>query len=475
MPQVTSSKSAYSRVYPGNERILFDGGENSKYDRTIIADNESPDCQNVIVDNGAVKTRFGIRKLNTATVGTLTANGLYTRHDNSGAESMVAFFGQHMYSLNGTTFVTVPSGQSQFTAGTRVGATEYENYLFIGNGIIDPYKYNSHLTRHGVPAPTTTATVASNATGVLTGQYRYAYTFVNSGVVQGNYSPVSATITAASATLRITSIGVAPISFGVNARRLYRTDSTGALATLARVTTLNDNTTTTYDDSTPDAGLGAAAPTDSGVPPKWRTAISHQNRIFCDDPTNPNFVWYSELAAPYTFGSTNFIRVGDNTNDIVRGLDIYDNSLVIRCDVAIYIVYMPSAHGSKSPFGAFNYNNKIMFPAVQSGKFVGFSAISGDAVDPSATLLTVSVAGSDLKSDPIEPEIFDVQEPYLGRITSMVYKNKGYTTVTTGLSNTTNNKIFTYDFTLDFIVRNGDYSSHKFRSSTRSQALNRSR
>jgi hypothetical protein len=46
---------------------------------------------------------------------------------------------------------------------------------------------------------------------------------------------------------------------GTTARRLYRTGSVGSQLRL--LTTLADNTTTTYSDSTPDASLGANAPT----------------------------------------------------------------------------------------------------------------------------------------------------------------------------------------------------------------------
>ena len=45
---------------------------------------------------------------------------------------------------------------------------------------------------------------------------------------------------------------------GTTARKLYRTVAGGSQLKL--VTTLADNVTTTYTDSTPDASLGANAP-----------------------------------------------------------------------------------------------------------------------------------------------------------------------------------------------------------------------
>lgn len=457
--------SAFSRIYPPEGRIFFDGGLDSNYDRAIIADNESADCLNVVANVGAIETRLGSKKLNTFSVGTFVANGIYTRHDNTGAQSMCAFFGQHMYTWNGNSFVTVPSAQSVWTAGSRITGAEYENYLFLGDGNTDPYKYNSHFTRHGVPAPTATASVASFATGLLTGGYNYVITYVNSAAVEGNISPVTSTFTAASATLRITSIPLAPVSFGVNSRRIYRT-TTGSITPYKRVATLSDNTTTTYDDNTADVGLGTNAPTDNGTPPKYKSSIVHQNRIFCDDPANPNFVWYSNLANPYVFASTNFIRIGDNTSDIVRGFAVYDNSLVILCDINQWIIYMPStdptqwvviklraSYGCKSHFGTFQYNNKVMFAAIQSDRFAGFAAISGATLDPSATILTVSSAGSDLKSDPIEKDMFNIQEAHLRNISAIAFQNKGYISVPYGTGQATNNRIYFYDFSISRLNR----------------------
>src|SRR5690242_11731953 len=151
--------SRHDVVFPAHGRALLDGGQNNKYERTIIEDNESPACQNVIFTNGAVETRQGNTKLNTAAVGSFTVDGIYTRRTSSGAESMVVFAGTHMFVLSGTTFQTIASAQSVFTAGVRVATTQYEDHMFIGNGGVIPYKYNgTYFTRHGVPAPASSVT-----------------------------------------------------------------------------------------------------------------------------------------------------------------------------------------------------------------------------------------------------------------------------------------------------------------------------
>ena len=218
--------------------------------------------------------------LNTASVGTFACDGLFTRHSNTGAESMVAWFNGTLYANDVATFVTVPSGQSIFTAGQRVGGAEYENYLFMGNGGSIPMKYkDNELTRHGIYPPTTTMTVATAATGsALTGQYQYKVSYVNSNLVESDVYGTTPTFTAASENIALTSIPVAPQSFGVDSRRLYRTENSGTV--FYRLATLSDNTTTTYEDAILDIDLGVAAPSDNGVPPNYKSIVYHSSRMF---------------------------------------------------------------------------------------------------------------------------------------------------------------------------------------------------
>jgi hypothetical protein len=460
------------RIYPEKGAVLFDGGLNTKFEKSIIEDNESPDCANVVFTNGAVETRQGAIKVNTTSVGSFVGDGIYTRRGNDLAETMIVWAGGYMWQLAGSTFTTVPSATSVFTAGVRMGAVMQEDYMFFGNGNVIPYKWNgSEFTRHGVYPPTTTMTVASNGAGLLTasGEYRYGVTFRNSNLVESDLSPLTATfvVSATSGQLRLTSIPVAPTSFGVNTRRLYRTSGTAGSTTFKLLTTLGDNTTTTYDDNIPDTALGAVAPSDNGVPPKYRVAIYLSNRLFVIDADNQNLVKYSNLNDPYTFASTNFIRVGDNTSDLAQALGILDGSLIIACEKSDTIVYMPSTDpsewkqelarttlGSKSPFGVANYLNKMFFPAVENGKFVGFAALAGSTVEPSASILSVSTAGSELRSDRIEPDMFNIQESMLGNISATVYRNRIYVTVPYGSGATANNRIYVLDYSMSNLRKN---------------------
>lgn len=463
--------SAYDVVYPAKGRVTFDGGLNNKFERSIIRDNESPDCYNVVFTNGAVATVGGSTKLNTTAIGSFAFDGLYTRRANTGAETMVAFAGGTAWQLAGATFTTIPSAQSVFTAGVRVGTTQYENHMFIGNGFVTPYKYNgTAFTRHGVPEPSTapTGTVSASGGTFPSAVYYYKVGFVNSAAAEGDVSTMSTAFSVAvNGSVELTGIPVAPTSHGVNSRTLYR--ASGTAGVFQRIATIGDNTTTTFSDTYFPAG--ATAPTDNGEPPVYSVACYHQNRLWVNDAANPNYVWYSNLFEPYTFASTNFIAIGDASFDLVKGLSVYDNAIAVMCENGMYLIYMPSTTptdwsvvktrsqvGGKSPFSTFLYNNKLAFGSMQNSKFVGFSALTGSAIDPEATTLDIAVAGSEFTSDRIEPDMFQVQEAYVGNISAMVFQNKAYISLTSGNGNTANNRVYVFDFSYSNLSKDQEAS-----------------
>ncbi len=234
--------SLYDVVFPPKERQVFSGGQNSKFPRSVIANNESPDCANVIFSNGAVETRLGTTKLNTAAIGSFVGDGIYTRRENSTlAETMVVFAGGTAWQLATTTFSTISSAQSVFTAGVRVGASQMENHLFCGNGYVIPYKYNGVAwTRHGVYGPSSSGmTGAVSATGGTfpAATFFYKVTNVNSASAESDVSTAStAFIVGANGSVELTGIPLAAQSHGVASRRLYR--ASGSAGAYARIATI---------------------------------------------------------------------------------------------------------------------------------------------------------------------------------------------------------------------------------------------
>ena len=452
--------TGYNIVFPAKGYQKFDGGMNSKFEKSLIKDDESPDCLNVVFSNGAVATREGTAILNTAAVSAQVGDGIYVRHTDAGAESMVVWAGGTAFVLSGTTFSTIASSQQVYTAGVRVCAAEYENHLFMCNGYVLPYKYNgSAFTRHGVYPTSASASFVSetSSTGLLNGSYNWKFTSVNSQAVESDISTATASYSLTNGKASITSIPVAPQSWGVNARNIYRTVAGGV--TYKYVGQIADNTTTVYTDNVADSALGVLAPDSNGVPPLYNTIAMFRDRLFVNDLSNPNYVFYSNLGDPYNFDPLNFFKIGDATSDLVRVLFVYDNSIMVGCNNSIhkiilddddpnfwYSVRLRTNFGCKSPFAPILFNNKALIPAMQNSKMIGFAAISGASIDPQSTTLDKSSQFSELKSDPIEPDIFGIQEAYITNISGLVYQNKAYFCVT--YSGTTNNRVYVADFSL---------------------------
>ncbi len=454
--------SRYDVIFPKDKRLTFDGGLNTKFERSLIQNNESPDCYNVVFTNGGVETRGGSTRLNTAAIGSFACDGLYTRRDNTSAETMVAFAGGTAWQLvNASSFTTIGSAQSIFTAGVRVGTAQYENHMFVGNGYVTPYKYNGVAwTRHGVPRASVsglTGTVSGGGS-LTTGTYYFKVAFVNSAAAIGDVSTATTgfSVTTTSGSINLTGIPTAPQSHGVNTRRIYEASAVGG--NYALIATLNNNTATTYA-VTGGETLSVAAPTDNGEPPIYSVAVYHQNRLFVNDAANPNYLWYSDLFEPYTFASTNFLPIGDASFDLIKGLDVYDNAVAVLCEASVTLIYMPSTdpadwqpkktrspYGSRSPFSTFQYNDRLALAGQQNGKFIGYIALRGSTLDAEATVLDRAVAGSDRISERIEPNMFDAVEAFQSNISAMVFKNKAYVTTTTGAGQTRNNICYVFDF-----------------------------
>ncbi len=455
--------SRFTKIYPDkqNGRVTLDGGLSSRYPRTLIMDNETPDCLNVQFNSGGAETRGGTTKFNTTAIGSFVFDGLYTRKARDDSQTMIAFAGGSAWELLTTTFTTISSAQSIFTAGQRVAATNYENQLFCGNGSIIPHRWTgADFVRHGVYPPATTHTAATNGAGTLTGGYRHKVTWVNSNLAESDLGPANATITVASQGILVSSIPVAPQSYGIGYRNIYRTLTNGSIWYYAGQ--IANNTATTFADNLSDSQLGVTAPVDNGVPPLYGNVVQFQDRLFTDDPSNRNYLWYSELGEPYTFKTTNFETVGDASGDLNRTITPYNNGIIVEGDVSITFIYMPdtdptnwvkvvldSSYGSKSPFGLALYNNVLFFPAVLKGKFQGIGALLGQTLAPSAEFLTTSKVGGNLTSTKIQDHMDLIQNAYIRNISAITFNDTIYFSVTSGSGNTTNNKIFILDFKND--------------------------
>lgn len=133
------------------------------------------------------------------------------------------------------------------------------NAMTIDHGSNILLKQGGNVNFTSVSAPTDpTATLIATGTGnVDAGTHSYAVTFINA-VGETNFDPTQPTVTTDSSHKQVSITNIATSSSAsVTARKIYRTKAGGS--TFYLLTTISDNTTTSYTDNTADASLGASA------------------------------------------------------------------------------------------------------------------------------------------------------------------------------------------------------------------------
>ncbi len=129
--------------------------------------------------------------------------------------------------------------------------------LFANNGLLAlPALANTTVTGIAVPGAPTLALAAGSNLGI--GVYDYAVSWVThdgAGSLIG--TPATITTTSANQAITLTNVPLGPSGIVVN-RNIYRTKVGGGAYYL--LVTLYDNTTTTVNDTTPDANLSAIQP-----------------------------------------------------------------------------------------------------------------------------------------------------------------------------------------------------------------------
>lgn len=187
-----------------------------------------------------------------------------------------------------------------FNAGDPDSAGDWANgYKFPGLKIYDTgssalYSYFNlgkrtagvYLT--GVASPLVGLAAGTPTAGgsCTTGTHSYKFTDVN-GTGETLPSPVSSTITCgANATVPLTAISVGPGD--TTSRKVYRTIA-GNTGNWLLLTTIADNTTTTFSDTVADGSLGAAAPSASTAWPTGTpiTGITYSTTTNCSNAASP--------------------------------------------------------------------------------------------------------------------------------------------------------------------------------------------
>jgi hypothetical protein len=310
----------------------FSGGLNTRDIDSKIKDNELSAIRDFVLDKkGALTVRDGYSSLFASEAGTdpiMSQGGFYK----TGATA------EHIFTS--ATSIYKRLAASTTTAAIKTGLTgdglvfdlhQFMDKYFMANGTDNIQVWNgSTIHDIGYPIPSTGVTAAEGAAGLLENkEYQYKVTFYyEDGESNPNATATSITPTA-SHKVELTAIPVDATGRAIY-RRLYRTAGDGS--TFKLLTTISDNTTTTYSDNNPDAGLGADMDEDNYYTyiSTCKYVMNHKGRMwYAGNATYPSRLYYSKSLVPESNPNTYYWDVGSNDGDIITGIMVNLGALVI--------------------------------------------------------------------------------------------------------------------------------------------------
>jgi hypothetical protein len=230
-----------------------------------------------------------------------------------------------------TNFLTSPSTiYTGLTEGEKCTFGILNDKLFISNGTDFPVVYDgTYAKQMGAPTAKDLGT-----SGVLTGTYYYALTYVIDGieVVLGT---ISNTVTVSSKTIDLDiPVGIATCT----ERKIYRTESNGTQLKL--LTTITDNTTLTFSDNNTDETLGDDIPsTNSECPKPQFITVKDEKLIGLGHADRPNYLYVTEFEVEVFFITSGVYDVSGvgNDNSPLTGLIEDYNQIVVFSEKHIYL------------------------------------------------------------------------------------------------------------------------------------------
>lgn len=314
----------------------------------VIPDNALPRMKNACLDSIGLGTailskRRGMSTMNATPVsGASAVIGNWAFFKRSGAtltqyHLLVSAAGRlDILAAAGTT----SNISTSLTAGSYYpDFAEANNLAFLVNGQ-DLKKTNGlALYPFGFVTPTLAPTIAGGAAGNHTGTYEARVTFIHTrgtAVAESSAGPTSSQVTVAAKQLDWTSIPTGDAQ--VTGRKLYLRN-TSTQANFYLVTTINDNTTTTYTDNLLDSALVTPGPdTAENNPPLSGQAYveAHRSRLFTSDGTS---LYYSKVDEVEAFDPDNVEPCNPDDGQRISALHSAHDVLMVFKTRSLYALY----------------------------------------------------------------------------------------------------------------------------------------
>ena len=239
--------------------------------------------------------------------------------------------------------------------------------------------YGNYYFRTMINPPAPTAALIETSGLLSDGVYRYTVIYVTDEGDSGTHSFYSNQVTVDSThqQINLTDIPIAPDEYNVTARKIYRTTGGGNIYILYRVTTINDNTTTSFVDNVADGSLDTA----DGF---YRKRNDAETSFFKDNGNKAylRFFYTDTYSTIMGASAARFLTTGNSL--VAFGSSAAYNTTTGGSFVAIgYSAMIANRTGSNNVaigYGALYYNqtghNNIAIGTYASS-IIGYTAVSG--------------------------------------------------------------------------------------------------
>jgi len=303
------------------------GGWSNNPNTDLIKSENMADCSNINLHRGGRETRGGIAEINeTPITDSVQVMGIFQFKKKSGTTIIVT----------GTTDGKIQKDYAtELKSGLQTGKyfdfTVFEDNLYICNGYNVPQVWDGALAAThglGLPAACIGALAGDGAGNVENGTHSYKVTFVTaSGETTGSSKSNVVTVADKTANGQVDLTGIAVGPTGTTSRIVYRTVA-GDAGDYKLLTTLGNNTATTYTDNVADASLTDTLPTTNTaalIPSDWtgtnfpKAMIKHgrgvSERLWAYGcPSNPEAIYVSTSGAA-EFPDATVIKIVIETGD----------------------------------------------------------------------------------------------------------------------------------------------------------------
>lgn len=235
------------------------------------------------------------------------------------------------------------------TTSRRMAFVTYNHLMIAGNGIDPLFVYDGASDNVTWDLASCKALVGSG-TGITATNISYRVQFV---VTTGDLISSATSNAIASAVNKSISLSNIPLGPGglTTARKIFRKDS---LTTGYRlVTTISNNTETTYTDTTADVSGQALLGTVTDEIPKGDILLIHRERLFlAGDPDNENKIYYSHPFVPHFIQQTSnldYMDVSKDDGDKITALRVQQGTMACWKQNNIRKVFIASATSNADP------------------------------------------------------------------------------------------------------------------------------